>query len=153
MSWGGCTASIASYADQSSNGGGFWVIRSAVGTATLLPAGRFGSQMCCGLIPFWAKDASVCYEMIDEMVAAKPSVREAFLVEPRLTGPRDSPRQIWNLAFNSASCAVPNPSGITCSYTFPLSIPFRTLPQVFLPEPFTPPRQSSPPVPACPSAY
>ena len=86
MSWGGCTASIASYADQSSNGGGFCVIRSAVGTATLLPEGRFGSQMCCGLIPFWAKDASVCYEMIDEMVAAKPSVREAFLVEPRLTG-------------------------------------------------------------------
>jgi putative SOS response-associated peptidase YedK len=42
---------------------------------------RFGSQVRWGLIPFWAKDASVGYKMINaraETVATKPAVREAL---------------------------------------------------------------------------
>jgi len=42
---------------------------------------RFGSQMRWGLIPFWAKDASVGYKMINaraETVATKPAFREAL---------------------------------------------------------------------------
>jgi putative SOS response-associated peptidase YedK len=42
---------------------------------------RFGSQMRWGLIPSWAKDASIGYKMINaraETVATKPSFREAL---------------------------------------------------------------------------
>ena len=42
---------------------------------------RFGSRMRWGLIPFWAKDASIGYKMINaraETVATKPSFREAI---------------------------------------------------------------------------
>jgi putative SOS response-associated peptidase YedK len=42
---------------------------------------RFGSKMRWGLIPFWAKDASIGYKMINaraETVATKPSFREAL---------------------------------------------------------------------------
>jgi putative SOS response-associated peptidase YedK len=42
---------------------------------------RFGSQMRWGLIPFWAKDASIGYKMINaraETVATKPAFREAI---------------------------------------------------------------------------
>jgi putative SOS response-associated peptidase YedK len=42
---------------------------------------RFGSQMRWGLIPSWAKDASIGYKMINaraETVANKPSFREAL---------------------------------------------------------------------------
>ena len=42
---------------------------------------RFGSKMRWGLIPFWAKDASIGYKMINaraETVATKPAFREAL---------------------------------------------------------------------------
>jgi putative SOS response-associated peptidase YedK len=42
---------------------------------------RFGSHMRWGLIPYWAKDASIGYKMINaraETVATKPAVREAL---------------------------------------------------------------------------
>lgn len=42
---------------------------------------RFGSPMKWGLIPFWAKDASIGYKMINaraETVASKPAFRDAL---------------------------------------------------------------------------
>jgi len=42
---------------------------------------RFGTQMRWGLIPFWAKDASIGYKMVNaraETVATKPAFREAL---------------------------------------------------------------------------
>ena len=42
---------------------------------------RSGSRMRWGLIPFWAKDASIGYKMINacaETVATKPSFRDAL---------------------------------------------------------------------------
>lgn len=42
---------------------------------------RFGSRMKWGLIPFWAKDASIGYKMINaraETVASKPAFRDAL---------------------------------------------------------------------------
>jgi putative SOS response-associated peptidase YedK len=42
---------------------------------------RFGSEMRWGLIPFWAKDASIGYKMINaraETVASKPAFSEAL---------------------------------------------------------------------------
>jgi len=42
---------------------------------------RFGSQMRWGLIPFWAKDASIGYKMINaraETLATKPAFRDAL---------------------------------------------------------------------------
>jgi putative SOS response-associated peptidase YedK len=48
---------------------------------------RFGSQMRWGLIPYWAKDASIGYKMINaraETVASKPAFREALLLPQAL---------------------------------------------------------------------
>jgi putative SOS response-associated peptidase YedK len=48
---------------------------------------RFGSKMRWGLIPFWAKDATIGYKMINaraETVATKPAFREALLLPQAL---------------------------------------------------------------------
>ena len=48
---------------------------------------RFGSKMRWGLIPSWAKDASIGYKMINaraETVASKPAFREALLLPQAL---------------------------------------------------------------------
>ena len=66
-----------------------WVPRYNIAPAQNIPVirqhpeepRRFGSNMRWGLIPFWAKDASIGYKMINaraETVASKPAFREAL---------------------------------------------------------------------------
>jgi putative SOS response-associated peptidase YedK len=66
-----------------------WVPRYNIAPAQNIPVirqhseepKRFGSNMRWGLIPFWAKDASIGYKMINaraETVASKPAFREAL---------------------------------------------------------------------------
>jgi putative SOS response-associated peptidase YedK len=66
-----------------------WVLRCNIASTQNIPVirqhseapKRFSSRMRWGLIPYWAKDASIGCKMINaraETVAAKPSFREAL---------------------------------------------------------------------------
>jgi putative SOS response-associated peptidase YedK len=72
-----------------------WVPRYNIAPAQNIPVirhhseepKRFGSQMRWGLIPYWAKDASIGYKMINaraETVASKPAFCEGLLLPQTL---------------------------------------------------------------------